>query len=59
MNFVQRCRMFTLGLTMWIVVVALGMEHTPITESLGTLHAAMASMVAASAFMPRTMLRWA
>lgn len=50
--------MFTLGLTMWIVVVALGMEHTPITESLGTLHAAMAGMVAGSAFLPRTMMRW-
>lgn len=59
MNFTQRCRIFALGVTMWIAVVAMGMNHTPFSEELGALHAGVAGLVAALAFVPRTMLRWA
>lgn len=59
MNFDQRCRMFSLGLTLWICVVAVTMEHhDALSQSLGVFHAGLAGMVTASAFMPRTMLRW-
>lgn len=51
--------MFSLGLALWICVVAVTMEHhDALSQSLGVFHAGLAGMVTASAFMPRTMLRW-
>lgn len=58
MNITQRCRMFTLGVFLWVTVTALSMEHYPLSAAMGTLHAALASAVTASAFMPRSMLHW-
>jgi hypothetical protein len=50
--------MFALGAILWIFVTALSIEHYPFSAAMGLLHAALASMVTASAFMPRTMLHW-
>lgn len=58
MNLTQRCRMFALGAILWIFVTALSIEHYPLSAAMGLLHAALASMVTASAFLPRTMLHW-
>ena len=57
MSFVKRCRLLTLGLVFWILVVAGSVAHLPFSE-LGTLHAGLAAAVAASAFLPRRALSW-
>lgn len=57
MNLVQRCRMLSLGLVLWIAVAFQCAAHYPFSW-LSTIHAGMAGLVAAAAFMPRTMLSW-
>lgn len=58
MNIVQRCRIFTLGLVLWIVVVATGQEHLAFSAPLGGLHAGIAGLVMGLALMPRRSVRW-
>lgn len=57
MSLTQRCWMFTLGLVLWIFVVAGSVAHLPFSE-MGALHAGLAAAVAASAFLPRRSLHW-
>lgn len=57
MSLAKRCRLFTLGLVLWILVVAGSAAHFPLSE-LGTLHAGLAAAVAALAFLPRRALSW-
>lgn len=56
-NLTQRCRMFVLGVVLWTFVVLGSAAHLPFSD-MGLLHAALASMVAASAFLPRRSLYW-
>jgi len=58
MNFVQRCRMFALGMFLWIINAAMTVDYLIPDRSLGTMHAGIAGVIASAAFMPRTMLHW-
>jgi hypothetical protein len=57
MSLDKRCRLFALGVVLWICVVATTLTPLPFNE-LGTLHAGLAAAVAASAFLPRRSLSW-
>lgn len=57
MNATHRLRLFSLGIVLWIVVVAVGMEHYPL-GNLGAMHSGIAGLIAGAAFMPRTMISW-
>lgn len=57
MNLVQRCRMLSLGVVLWMAVAIQSAAHYPLS-SLSLVHAALAGMVVGGAFVPRTMLNW-
>ena len=57
MSLDKRCRLFALGLMLWICVVLTANAHLPFSE-MGALHAGLAAAVASSAFLPRRSLSW-
>jgi hypothetical protein len=56
-SLTKRCRLFALGLTLWVFVVLATNAHLPFSE-MGALHAGLAAAVASSAFLPRRSLSW-
>lgn len=50
--------MFSLGMILWIINAGMFADHVLLVPALGLFHAALAGLVIASAFMPRTVLRW-
>jgi hypothetical protein len=58
MSMTYRCRIFALGFFFWVINTAMFMGHYPASQQFGLLHSALAGMVMALAFVPRSMIHW-
>lgn len=59
MNEIHRWRIFSIGAIGWVIVAAQGMEHLPMSATLGSMHAGIAGAIVGLSLMPRRMIRWA